>query len=99
MSSYVIFNLLISLLFYNVVLSLRQGPLVETNLGPVKGLKATDGEYNTFLGIPYAEVDKANVFGVCAIIQIIMFCAIIKCLLWPRQKREIPLLFFHGCRI
>lgn len=40
------------------------GPVVQTNVGYIKGLKAEDGDYSMFMGIPYAEVDRNNVFGV-----------------------------------
>ncbi|XP_072941915.1 bile salt-activated lipase-like [Epargyreus clarus] len=38
-------------------------PLVETNVGLIKGIRADDGEYSMFLGIPYAKVDLDNPFG------------------------------------
>lgn len=43
---------------------LRVDPLVLINQGLVKGQRATDGDYSTFLGIPYAQVDETNPFGV-----------------------------------
>jgi hypothetical protein len=52
------------LLFDNVISDLRIDPLVQTNVGLIKGLKATDGDYSMFLGIPYATVDGENPFGV-----------------------------------
>lgn len=39
-------------------------PLVQTTHGLVFGLRATDGNYSKFLGIPYAKVDPDNPFGV-----------------------------------
>lgn len=42
----------------------REGPLIDSKVGPIQGLLATDGNYSMFLGIPYATVDPANPFGV-----------------------------------
>nr|AQY62731.1 carboxylesterase [Cnaphalocrocis medinalis] len=50
-------------LFYGTGGLPRVDPLVETNVGLIRGLRATDGEYSMFLGIPYATVDPANPFG------------------------------------
>ncbi|XP_072942033.1 esterase FE4-like [Epargyreus clarus] len=52
---------LVLLLIINVAQGLD--PLVQTNVGLIKGLKATDGAYSMFMGIPYARVDEANPFG------------------------------------
>ncbi|XP_041969252.1 acetylcholinesterase-like [Aricia agestis] len=41
----------------------RIDPLVDTKQGLIRGLKADDGDYSMFLGIPYATVDKSNPFG------------------------------------
>ncbi|KAL0839254.1 hypothetical protein ABMA28_016016 [Loxostege sticticalis] len=38
-------------------------PMVYAPAGPIRGLKATDGNYSMFLGIPYAKVDPDNPFG------------------------------------
>ncbi|XP_039762990.1 acetylcholinesterase-like [Pararge aegeria] len=38
-------------------------PLVETQAGLIRGLRADDGEYSMFLGIPYAQVQEDNPFG------------------------------------
>lgn len=38
--------------------------VVNTNVGSVRGLRAEDGDYAMFLGIPYADIDKNNPFGV-----------------------------------
>ncbi|XP_063375332.1 esterase FE4-like [Cydia amplana] len=51
------------LIFKNVNSDMRVDPLVHTNVGLIKGLKASDGDYSMFLGIPYASVDKENPFG------------------------------------
>lgn len=39
-------------------------PTVTTKLGTVRGVRAKDGHYSMYLGIPYAKVNKSNVFGV-----------------------------------
>ncbi|XP_026739433.1 acetylcholinesterase-like [Trichoplusia ni] len=41
----------------------RIDPVVNTNVGLIRGLRATDGDYNMFMGIPYAVVDETNPFG------------------------------------
>ncbi|XP_063636034.1 juvenile hormone esterase-like [Cydia splendana] len=38
-------------------------PIVHTPVGCFRGLRAQDGNYFMFLGIPYARVDPDNVFG------------------------------------
>ncbi|XP_063380350.1 esterase B1-like [Cydia fagiglandana] len=38
-------------------------PIVHTPVGSYRGLRAQDGNYSMFLGIPYAIVDPDNVFG------------------------------------
>ncbi|XP_061706646.1 juvenile hormone esterase-like isoform X1 [Cydia pomonella] len=38
-------------------------PIVHTPVGCFRGLRAQDGDYSMFLGIPYARVDPENVFG------------------------------------
>ncbi|XP_075972557.1 cholinesterase-like [Anticarsia gemmatalis] len=37
---------------------------VESNVGTIKGLLSDNGEYNMFMGIPYAAVNESNPFGV-----------------------------------
>lgn len=44
--------------------AVRVDPLVDTKVGLIRGLKADDGDYSMFLGIPYADVDENNPFGV-----------------------------------
>lgn len=39
-------------------------PVVKTNVGTFQGLHASDGDYDMYLGIPYALVNMSNVFGV-----------------------------------
>lgn len=46
--------------------NLRIDPLVLIPQGIVRGQRATDGDYTSFLGIPYAVVDEENPFGVSA---------------------------------
>ncbi|XP_028157366.1 juvenile hormone esterase-like [Ostrinia furnacalis] len=60
MKEFVVVILLIS---YVASSSLRIDPLVLTQQGLVRGQRAEDGEYTTFLGIPYAAVDEDNPFG------------------------------------
>lgn len=38
--------------------------LVNTKVGLIRGLKAEDGEYSMFLGIPFGKVEENNPFGV-----------------------------------
>ncbi|CAH0731249.1 unnamed protein product, partial [Brenthis ino] len=38
-------------------------PLVDTPQGLIRGLRADEGDYSMFLGIPYAKVDENNPFG------------------------------------
>ncbi|XP_022127103.2 juvenile hormone esterase [Pieris rapae] len=38
-------------------------PIIETPWGRIRGMPADDGDYNMFLGIPYARVDPDNPFG------------------------------------
>ncbi|CAK1554317.1 unnamed protein product [Leptosia nina] len=42
---------------------LRLDPLVDTKAGLIKGLRADDGDYSMFLGVPYGKVDENNPFG------------------------------------
>lgn len=42
----------------------RLDPLVDTKQGLIRGLRADDGDYSMFLGIPYAKVNADNPFGV-----------------------------------
>ncbi|XP_026739431.1 acetylcholinesterase-like [Trichoplusia ni] len=41
----------------------RIDPLVDTNVGLIRGVRASDGDYAMFMGIPYATVDETNAFG------------------------------------
>ncbi|XP_004930124.1 bile salt-activated lipase [Bombyx mori] len=41
----------------------RIDPLVDTNVGLIRGIRAVDGEYSMFMGIPYGIVDVNNPFG------------------------------------
>lgn len=40
------------------------GPLVETNVGKIRGVNSSDGDYAMYLGIPYGQVQADNPFGV-----------------------------------
>ncbi|KAL4711647.1 hypothetical protein ACJJTC_011355 [Scirpophaga incertulas] len=50
-------------LFQNTNANSRIDPVVVTQLGLIKGLTATDGNYSMFMGIPYAQVNTSNPFG------------------------------------
>ncbi|XP_026747804.1 esterase FE4-like isoform X2 [Trichoplusia ni] len=41
----------------------REGPLVSTPKGLIRGVRAEDGDYDGYYGIPYALVDEDNPFG------------------------------------
>ncbi|XP_053600204.1 juvenile hormone esterase-like [Plodia interpunctella] len=51
------------ILFANVFADLRIDPLVDTNVGLIRGLRAIDGDYSMFMGIPFAKVRPENPFG------------------------------------
>ncbi|XP_028157365.1 juvenile hormone esterase-like [Ostrinia furnacalis] len=53
----------IVLISYVASSNLRVDPLVLIEQGLVRGQRAEDGDYTTFLGIPYAAVDENNPFG------------------------------------
>ncbi|XP_021182724.3 cholinesterase [Helicoverpa armigera] len=57
------FLIFFSIQNYNVECLPRIDPLVDTNVGLIRGLKADDGDYAMFLGIPYAQVNQDNPFG------------------------------------
>jgi hypothetical protein len=57
-------SLLSIFLIQNVFALQRIDPLVNTDLGLIQGLKASDGDYSMFMGIPYAQIDPSNPFGV-----------------------------------
>ncbi|KAI5630865.1 carboxylesterase family domain-containing protein [Phthorimaea operculella] len=42
----------------------RIDPLVDTKVGLIRGLRASDGAYSMFLGIPFGLVPEDNLFGV-----------------------------------
>lgn len=52
------------ILFQNGISLSRIDPLVDSKVGLIRGLRADDGDYSMFLGIPYATVDRSNPFGV-----------------------------------
>lgn len=39
-------------------------PIVSTTVGLIRGVRADDGDYNMFMGIPYGHVNQSNPFGV-----------------------------------
>ncbi|CAH0592564.1 unnamed protein product [Chrysodeixis includens] len=53
---------LLCLIQYGTAMS-RTDPEVVTNVGSIRGLKASDGNYDMYMGIPYATVDVTNPFG------------------------------------
>uniref|UniRef100_A0A2A4K075 Carboxylic ester hydrolase n=1 Tax=Heliothis virescens TaxID=7102 RepID=A0A2A4K075_HELVI len=60
------FKIILPLIFYLIHngsgLS-RIDPLVDSKVGLIRGLRATDGDYSMFMGIPYATVNESNPFG------------------------------------
>lgn len=55
--------LFIFMLLYSLSEVFSIDPLVLTSHGLVLGVRASDGDYSKFLGIPYAKVDPNNPFG------------------------------------
>lgn len=43
------------------------GRVVETKVGSIRGMSASDGDYDMFMGIPYAYVHEDNPFGVSTV--------------------------------
>ncbi|RVE43395.1 hypothetical protein evm_011980 [Chilo suppressalis] len=41
---------------------LKVDPLVNTKLGLIRGVRANDGDYSMFMGIPYAQINASNPF-------------------------------------
>lgn len=60
----ILFSSLILCLIHNGNGIPRIDPLVDSKVGLIRGLRASDGDYSMFMGIPYATVDKSNPFGV-----------------------------------
>ncbi|KAM3967899.1 uncharacterized protein ACR2FA_011449 [Aphomia sociella] len=58
-----ILKFILLLVIHNVLANMRIDPLVDTSVGLIRGLRANDGDYSMFLGIPYATVDPLNPFG------------------------------------
>ncbi|CAG9791742.1 unnamed protein product [Diatraea saccharalis] len=54
---------ILTVLFGNVTATPKVDPLVNTNLGLIRGVRATDGNYSMFMGIPFARVNTSNPFG------------------------------------
>lgn len=54
------------LLIFKIVLCgpLIEDAVIESGAGTIKGLRASDGNYFMYLGIPYAKIDPNNPFGV-----------------------------------
>ncbi|KAJ2950801.1 hypothetical protein O0L34_g9067 [Tuta absoluta] len=53
----------LSLAFQNTWAQTRIDPLVQTKVGLIRGLRALDGDYSMFMGIPYAKINETNPFG------------------------------------
>ncbi|XP_075972556.1 juvenile hormone esterase-like [Anticarsia gemmatalis] len=51
------------LVVQNVICFTRIDPLVDSKVGLIRGLRASDGDYSMFMGIPYATVDADKPFG------------------------------------
>ncbi|KAI5643984.1 carboxylesterase family domain-containing protein [Phthorimaea operculella] len=51
------------LAIFHVEANLSDNLIVETSIGSIRGVRADDGNYTMFLGIPYAKVNKTNIFG------------------------------------
>lgn len=45
----------------------RVDPLVLIDQGLVRGVRSSNGQYSSFMGIQYAQVDYENPFGVSEI--------------------------------
>ncbi|XP_028033411.1 esterase FE4-like [Bombyx mandarina] len=45
------------------VVTFESFPQVKTKLGTIVGLYSSDGNYNMYMGVPYAMVNKSNPFG------------------------------------
>ncbi|XP_059061156.1 acetylcholinesterase-like [Achroia grisella] len=59
----ILFLITVSIIQYGQSTDLRIDPLVESNVGLIRGLRASDGDYSMFLGIPFAKVNESNPFG------------------------------------
>ncbi|CAH2989288.1 unnamed protein product [Chilo suppressalis] len=60
------FKIVVSLLLLSVYYGHglpRVDPLVDTEVGLIRGLTSDQGSYSMFLGIPYATVNASNPFG------------------------------------
>lgn len=47
-------------------------PTVNTTLGLIRGVRAEDGDYYMFMGIPFAQVNMSNPFGVSLLFFILL---------------------------
>lgn len=46
--------------------------IVKISQGWVKGVRALDGDYRMFIGIPYATINRSNPFGVSKLLCSLM---------------------------
>ncbi|CAB3241207.1 unnamed protein product [Arctia plantaginis] len=53
----------ITAIFKVVTGQTRLDPLVNADVGLIKGLRGDDGDYSMFLGIPFGKVDEENPFS------------------------------------
>ncbi|CAH0397388.1 unnamed protein product [Chilo suppressalis] len=60
---YTYLNMFLGFLFGIGIANLKVDPLVNTDLGLIRGVRANDGDYSMFMGIPYAQVNASNPFG------------------------------------
>lgn len=52
--------------------------MIDVGEGTIKGLKAPDGDYFMYLGIPYAKVDESNYFGVSNLFNLLIIITRLK---------------------
>lgn len=72
MSSNVFICFIFLILRNGIIANPRIDPLVETKVGLVRGLRASDGDYSMFLGIPFGVVNETNPFGVSTLYLLII---------------------------
>ncbi|KAG6464029.1 hypothetical protein O3G_MSEX014226 [Manduca sexta] len=63
LAAVVLSGTLIGLVINSVIKWNSGNPVVRTKLGNIRGLKAGNGDYSMYLGVPYATVDMKNPFG------------------------------------
>ncbi|XP_037300569.1 acetylcholinesterase [Manduca sexta] len=63
LAAVVLSGTLIGLVINSVIKWNSVDPVIRTKLGNIRGLKAGNGDYSMYLGVPYATVDMKNPFG------------------------------------